>query len=242
MAIPVRTDNYVFVFHDGAEAAVVDPAEDGPIKAWLLRHQLRLTTLLHTHHHSDHIGGAPGLLRTWPEAAVIAAAADRERIPFQTQGVRQGDRFSLLGRQVRVLEVPGHTRAHIAFHLPAQAPEQQDELFCGDTLFAAGCGRLFEGTPDQMHHSLQQLGALPEGTRIWCAHEYTEANLRWAAAEAPANQAIARRLEEVRSQRRAGLPTIPSTLAQERQTNLFLQARNGRELARLRTSKDHWRG
>lgn len=242
VSIPVRTDNYIFVLYNETEAAVVDPAEDGPVRAWLQRHDLTLSTLLHTHHHSDHIGGAPGLLRTWPGAKVIAAAADRERIPFQTQGVRQGDAFTLLGRQVQVLEVPGHTRAHVAYYLPALEPGQQDELFCGDTLFAGGCGRLFEGTPEQMHQSLQLLAALPEGTRVWCAHEYTEANLRWAAAEAPGNRAIARRLEEVCALRRAGRPTIPSTLALERQTNLFLQARDGAELASLRSRKEGWHG
>jgi hydroxyacylglutathione hydrolase len=242
VSIPVRTDNYVFVLHNGVEAAVVDPAEDGPIREWLLSRGLSLTSILQTHHHSDHIGGTPGLLRTWPGAQVVAAAADRERIPFQTHGVRQGDGFTLLGRQVRVLEVPGHTRAHVAYVLPALAPDQRDELFCGDTLFAGGCGRLFEGTADQMHESLQQLMALPENTRVWCAHEYTEANLRWAATQAPEDAAIARRLEEVCALRRAGLPTIPSTLGLERRTNLFVQASDARELARLRSNKDGWRG
>jgi hydroxyacylglutathione hydrolase len=210
--------------------------------AWLRRHGLRLNALLHTHHHADHIGGAPELLQVWPEAQVFAAAADRERIPHQTHGVRQGDHFTLLGRGVRVLEVPGHTRAHVAYHLPAQAPGQREELFCGDTLFAAGCGRLFEGTAEQMHSSLARLMELPEHTRVWCAHEYTEANLRWAAAEAPSNGAIRERLAAVAALRQNGIPTIPSTLAEERRTNLFVQARDGRELAALRESKNGWRG
>lgn len=241
-SVPVLNDNYVFVLHEGQAAVVVDPAIDGPIREWLERRELTLVAILLTHHHADHIGGVAGLLQRWPEAEVVASAADQERIPLQTHGVQQGDGLVLLGRPVRVLEVPGHTRAHLAYHLPAQEPGQQEELFCGDTLFAAGCGRLFEGTAEQMHHSLQQLNALPEPTRVWCAHEYTEANLRWAAAQAPHQPAITRRLEEVRSLRSRGLPTIPSSLAVERQTNLFVQARDAKDFAALRTSKDGWRG
>lgn len=244
VAIPVLSDNYVFVLHDGRSAAVVDPAVAPPLIAWLTARRLRLEAVLQTHHHSDHIGGTPGLLRQWPGAAVIAAAADRERIPFQTRGVAGGDAFQLLGRRVEVLEVPGHTRAHVAFHLPAMEGAG-GELFCGDTLFAGGCGRLFEGTAAQMHSSLQRLAALPEDTRVWCAHEYTEANLRWAATRpsAPATQAaISERLAMVRRRRRAGEATIPSTIACERATNLFLQAAGPEELAALRASKDHWRG
>ena len=240
--LPVLQDNYIFVLHNGVEAVVVDPAVGEPVIDWLRRHGLSLRAILHTHHHSDHIGGAPALLRAWPEARVFAAAADKERIPHQTDGVRHGDVFSLLGREVRVLEVPGHTRSHVAYHLPAQAPGQRDELFCGDTLFAAGCGRLFEGTAEQMHASLARLMALPDDTRVWCAHEYTEANLCWAAAEAPASAAIAERLAAVRALRQAGVPTIPSTVGEERRTNLFVQARDGGELAALRQSKNDWRG
>ena len=241
-ALAVLSDNYVFVLHDGHAALVVDPAVDRPITAWLQRHNLQLAAILHTHHHSDHIGGSPGLLAAWPKARVVAAAADRQRIPFQTDGVGDGDSLTLLGRQIHVLAVPGHTRAHVAYHLPALGPEQQEELFCGDTLFAGGCGRLFEGTAEQMHSSLQRLMALPDHTRLWCAHEYTEANLRWAAAQVPSHRAIAERLAAVQALRRQGQPTIPSTLALERATNLFVQARDSKELAELRESKNGWRG
>ncbi|MCP9928195.1 hydroxyacylglutathione hydrolase [Cyanobium sp. CH-040] len=234
--IPVLHDNYVVVLQRGRRAAVVDPAVAGPVQQALEERGLELEAILHTHHHSDHIGGAPGLLRRWPGAAVIAAAADRERIPLQTRGVAGGDRLELLGEPVEVIEVPGHTRAHIAYWLPASG-----HLFCGDTLFAGGCGRLFEGTPEQMHASLQRLAALPETTRVWCAHEYTEANLRWAAAERPGDREIRDRLAAVVERRRRGLPTIPSTIASERATNLFLRTQNGAELARLRRSKDDWR-
>jgi hydroxyacylglutathione hydrolase len=241
--IPVLSDNYVFVLHgDGpGPAAVVDPAVAEPVQRWLEQRGLELSAILHTHHHHDHIGGAAELLERWPEATVIASAADRARIPLQSQGVAEGDRFVLLGRTVEVLEVPGHTAHHIAFYLPPQG-EAGAELFCGDTLFAGGCGRLFEGTPEQMHTSLQRLAALPASTRVWCAHEYTEGNLRWAAAEAPGDGPIAERLAAVRAQRAAGQPTIPSSIGLEQATNLFMRAADGAELRRRRGSKDLWRG
>ena len=234
--IPVLSDNYVFVIERGQQAAVVDPAVADPVIAALEAKGLELTAILHTHHHSDHIGGTPGLLERWPQARVIASAADRLRIPLQTEGVRGGDHVSLLGEDVQVLDVPGHTRAHIAFLLP-----ESGHLYCGDTLFAGGCGRLFEGTAEQMHSSLQVLAALPAETRVWCAHEYTASNLSWAAELQPEDQAIAVRLAEVLERRHQGLPTIPSSIGLERATNLFVRAPNPGALAELRQSKDHWR-
>lgn len=240
-ALPVLQDNYVFVLQRGGEAVVVDPAVAAPVIAALESRGLKLVAVLQTHHHSDHIGGTPELLRRWPAAAVIASGADRERIPFQTRPVAGGDRLTLLGRRVEVLAVPGHTRTHLAFHLPAEAGEGA-ELFCGDTLFAGGCGRLFEGTPEQMLASLRRLSGLDPATRIWCAHEYTEANLRWAAAQRPGDAAIAERLAQVQAQRGRGEATIPSSVALERSTNLFVRAADATELAELRQSKNDWRG
>jgi hydroxyacylglutathione hydrolase len=240
-ALPVLRDNYVFVLQRGAAAVVVDPALAPPLIAWLQQRQLQLLAVLQTHHHSDHIGGTPELLRQWPSAAVLASGADRERIPFQTQSLAGGDRLMLLDRPLQVLAVPGHTRCHLAFHLPAHGGEGP-ELFCGDTLFAAGCGRLFEGTAAQMHASLQRLLELDPATRVWCAHEYTEANLRWAAQLRPEDPAIAARLERVRRQRARGEATIPSSIALERATNLFLRAADAEELAALRRHKDGWCG
>lgn len=235
--LPVLRDNYLFVLHDGRRAAVVDPAVAPAAIAWLKQRRLELVAVLQTHHHNDHIGGTPELLREWPRAEVVAARDDRERIPFQTRGVAGGDRFHLLGQPVEVLAVPGHTRAHLAFHLPLQG-----ELFCGDTLFAGGCGRLREGTAAQMHRSLGRLAALPEHTRVWCAHEYTEANLRWAAAERPQEQGIAARLAAVQRLRKQGHPTIPTSIGEERRTNLFVRAADADELAALRRSKEAWSG
>jgi hydroxyacylglutathione hydrolase len=233
--IPVLSDNYVFLIERGQQAAVVDPAVAGPVIAALDAKGLELTAILQTHHHSDHIGGTPGLLERWPQARVIASAADRLRIPLQTLGVEGGDHVQLLGEDVQVLDVPGHTRAHIAFVLP-----ESGHLFCGDTLFAGGCGRLFEGTAEQMYGSLQVLAALPAETQVWCAHEYTASNLTWAAEQQPEDQAVAARLAEVLDRRHQGLPTIPSSIGLERATNLFVRAPNPGALAELRQSKDHW--
>ena len=239
--IPVLEDNYVFVLVRGRRAVVVDPAVAPPVRHWLLQRGLELEAVLQTHHHSDHIGGTPDLLQTWPGAAVIAAAADRARIPFQTKGVRHGEWITVLGRPLEVIGVPGHTAHHLAFHRPPQDGREGGDLFCGDTLFAGGCGRLFEGTPAQMHASLQRLAALPEATRVWCAHEYTATNLAWAHATAPADAAIAARLEAVRAARAAGQPTIPSRIALEKATNLFVRAADADALAALRLSRNGWR-
>ncbi|MEX0589330.1 MAG: hydroxyacylglutathione hydrolase [Cyanobium sp.] len=239
--IPVLQDNYVFVLHRDGLAAVVDPAVAEPVISNLEQQGLELVAILHTHHHSDHIGGAPGLLARWPGVEVVASREDQVRIPLQTLGVAGGDRFPLLGETVQVLAVPGHTRSHLAYYLPASG-----HLFCGDTLFAGGCGRLFEGSSAQMHASLQLLAQLPDPTRVWCAHEYTEANLRWAAAtvepEDPCASSINQRLLAVREVRARGEATIPSTVELERATNLFVRARSAEQLAGLRSSKDHWRG
>jgi hydroxyacylglutathione hydrolase len=252
--IPVLRDNYVFVLHGPGPgpAVVVDPAVAEPVITWLEERGLELVAILHTHHHSDHIGGTPELLRRWPQAAVIASGADLERIPLQTRSVAGGDRLTLLGPGLQVLAVPGHTRHHIAYYLPplagppAASPEagggSPGELFCGDTLFAGGCGRLFEGTPEQMHASLRQFAALPEDTRVWCAHEYTATNLAWAASVEPADPAIGTRLEAVREARAAGEPTIPSRIGLELRTNLFLRAADPAALAVLRSSRDDWKG
>jgi len=257
--IPVLRDNYVFVLHGPGPgpAVVVDPAVAEPVIAWLEERGLELVAILQTHHHSDHIGGTPELLRRWPGAAVIASGDDRDRIPLQTRGVAGGDRFTLLGHSVEVLAVPGHTRHHIAYYLPPAdslavapppigpepgEPSSGGDLFCGDTLFAGGCGRLFEGTPEQMHASLRQFAALPEATRVWCAHEYTATNLAWARSQEPADPAIGARLAEVRAARAAGQPTIPSRIGLELRTNLFLRAPDPAALGVLRSSRNDWTG
>ena len=241
-ALPVLQDNVIWLWVRGRNAAVVDPAVAAPVQDWLEKHQLQLQTVLQTHHHADHIGGTPELLERWPEATVVAAGADRERIPFQTVSVGDGDRITVLDQPVDVLDVAAHTRAHIAFYVPVDpAEEQRPMLFCGDTLFAGGCGRLFEGSPAQMHRAMQRLATLPETTQVCCAHEYTEANLAWSVEQRPEDQAIAERYRTVQAMRSRGELTLPSSIGLERSTNLFMRAETAEDLAVLRSHKDHWR-
>ena len=240
-ALPVLQDNIIWIWIKGDQAVVVDPAISEPVKTWLQTRKLSLEAVLQTHHHADHIGGTLELLRYWPNAAVVAAAADRDRIPFQTISVRDSDRISLLDSSVEVLAVAGHTRAHIAYYLPTNKEDREDPaLFCGDTLFGAGCGRLFEGTAEDMYKALQRLCCLPAKTRVYCAHEYTEANLRWAAALHPEDVAINERLADVSSRRKLGALSLPSSISEEQRTNLFVRAQSSKELAELRQHKDQW--
>lgn len=239
-AVPVLDDNYVFLLSRADQAVLVDPAVAEPLIRLLEARGLELVAVLQTHHHHDHIGGTPELLRRWPNCRVFAAAADRERIPFQSDGVAEGDRFTLLDQPISVLAVPGHTRAHVAYHLPSSG-----DAFVGDTLFVAGCGRMFEGTPQQLWSALQRLTSLPPETRLWCAHEYSAANLRWAIEQVrkgPLAAALRQRLAEVQQRRQRGLPSVPTTAGAERATNLFVQAPDAAAFAELRRHKDHWRG
>ncbi|HJN35147.1 MAG TPA: hydroxyacylglutathione hydrolase [Prochlorococcaceae cyanobacterium Fu_MAG_50] len=239
--LPVLQDNIIWIWVQGDRAVVVDPSEAGPVEHWLKARGLQLEAVLQTHHHGDHTGGTLQLLETWPRAEVIAASADQERIPFQTISVKDADQINLLGHPVEVIDVAGHTRAHVAYYRPAgQFQADTAALFCGDTLFGAGCGRLFEGTAADMHQALQRLGALPPDTRVYCAHEYTEANLRWAHGIRPDDQAIKARLSAVIEARGRGDCSLPSSIAIEGQTNLFLRATTPEELAELRLHKDHW--
>ena len=242
--LPVLQDNVVWIWARGREAVVVDPAVAEPVRQWLVDRKLELTAVLQTHHHADHIGGTPGLLRQWPSAAVIAAAADQERIPFQTVSVEPGMQLELLGQPVSVIDVRAHTRAHLAYVLTKGCSPKRPTpvLFCGDTLFGAGCGRLFEGSAEDMHLALKRLQDLPDDTSVHCAHEYTEGNLRWAHALRPDDQAIAARLSTVQELRSRGSLSLPSTMGEERRTNLFLRACSVRELRELRLHKDSWRG
>lgn len=240
-ALPVLQDNIIWIWVMAGQAVVVDPAVAPAVIDWLETRGLTLRAVLQTHHHADHIGGTPELLQRWPNADVVAAAADRDRIPFQTLSVRDGDRIPLLNRELAVLYVPAHTRSHVAYLLKA-TEDQPDALFCGDTLFSGGCGRLFEGTPADMHQALKRFSQLPSETGVHCAHEYTEANLRWASALKPDDQTIAARLRQVQALRARGSCSLPSTIGIERDTNLMMRAANSEELAVLRSHKDQWRG
>jgi hydroxyacylglutathione hydrolase len=218
VALPAFSDNYIWMLHDGRHAAVVDPGDAAPVFAALHERGLQLVAILVTHHHPDHVGGVDEL-RDRTHAIVHAPAG--ERIPEPCVRHADGEVIDVLGLRFQVLDVPGHTAGHIAYLTLDEGDAPL--LFCGDTLFSAGCGRLFEGTPAQMHASLQRLAALPGATRVCCTHEYTLANLKFAAAVEPDNAAVAahrRRCEQLRGD---GLPTLPSTVAQERAINPFLR-------------------
>jgi len=217
--IPVLQDNYLYLVHEptSGDTAIVDPAVDEPVIAELEARGWRLTHILNTHHHMDHTGANLALKRRY-DVTVIGPAADKERIPGIDIGVGDGDTVMLGNISADVYFVPGHTRGHIAYHFSADKA-----LFCGDTLFAMGCGRLFEGTPEQMWNSLSKLMALPDETRVFCAHEYTAANGAFALSVEPKNAALVARMAEVKRLRADGLPTVPSTLALEKETNPFLR-------------------
>jgi hydroxyacylglutathione hydrolase len=213
--LPAFKDNYIWTLRSGGNAAVVDPGEAGPVQSYLAREGLSLVAVLATHHHPDHVGGIEELAR----GAKIPVFGPRgEPIPALTHPLGQDDRADIpaLGASFSVLDIPGHPRAHIAYY-------GLGSLFCGDTLFACGCGRVFEGTPAQMLASLQKLAALPDETKVYCGHEYTLANIRFARAVDPGNAALAEREARAQRLRDAGRPTLPSTLGEERATNPFLR-------------------
>ena len=215
-ALPAFTDNYIWLLQDPdtRRCAVVDPGDAAPVQAWLAANPgWTLSDILITHHHHDHVGGVEQLKKA-TDAKVYGPAS--ETIPARDVALKDNDRISVLGCDFEVIEVPGHTLGHIAYY-------HHGLLFCGDTLFAGGCGRIFEGTPAQMHDSLQRLAALPDNTLIYCTHEYTLSNLRFAQAVEPHNPAIAERLTSVTALRAAGHISLPSTLALEHATNPFLR-------------------
>lgn len=233
--LPAFQDNYLWVLHDGRQALVVDPGDAQPVLAFLAQAGLRLQAILVTHHHPDHVGGV-AQLRDATGAPVWGPA--RESIPQPFTPLAQGDEVTVLGLPWRVIDVPGHTSGHIAYYTPDV--DGAPVLFCGDTLFSGGCGRLFEGTPAQMLASLDALAALPAATRVCCAHEYTLSNLRFARAVEPANEALARYQADCEALRAQGRPTLPSTVGVERQINPFLRTREPalRQAAQARNGTD----
>lgn len=219
VTVPCRADNYAFLLHDAASGrtALVDAPEAGPIETALRERGWQLSDILITHHHDDHVAGVEAL--RGGGARVIGAAADAHRLPPLHLAVAGGQQIEACGETAHVIEVPGHTLGHLAFHFPASRA-----VFTADSLMALGCGRLFEGTPGQMWESLLKLRALPDETLVCSGHEYTEANARFAATIEPGNPALTSRIEAVRAARAAGRPTVPSLLADEKRTNPFLRA------------------
>ncbi len=218
--VPQLQDNYAYLIVDPAsrQAAVVDCAEAGPVLAQVQNLGVRLTTVLATHHHYDHVGGNDDLRGAVPGVRIYGSAEDAPRIPGITDPVHDGDGIAVGGLGARVIFIPAHTSGHVAYYFA-----EQHAVFTGDTLFAAGCGRLFEGDAAQMMASLGRLAALPDETRVFCGHEYTQKNLEFAVSLEPGNRAAVDKLARVRALRAARKPTIPSTIAEEKATNPFLR-------------------
>jgi hydroxyacylglutathione hydrolase len=235
IAVPAFTDNYIWLVHDvdSGETAMVDPGDAAPPLAEAKRRGWTITQVWNTHWHPDHTGGNVAV-KAATGARVSGPAA--ETIQARDIALGEGDSIRIGAYEGRVIAIPGHTLGHIALHF-----DDARIAFVGDTLFAMGCGRLFEGTPQQMHGSLQRLVSLPDDTALYCGHEYTLANARFAAHAEPSNAAIAARLREVEQLRSAGEITLPTTVAQERATNPFVRVKDWQEFARLRTEKDSFR-
>jgi hydroxyacylglutathione hydrolase len=216
---PCLDDNYGFLVHDSASGstATIDTPEVGPINAALEEKGWQLTHILNTHHHFDHAGGNEALKERWG-CMVVGAAKDAHRIPAIDVQVEDGETYSLGGAVAQVFEVPGHTTGHIAYYFA-----DDGVAFVGDTMFVLGCGRLFEGTPEQMWTSLSKLMALPDETLVYCAHEYTQANAAFALSVEPSNPALQARAEEIAALRADGMPTVPTTIGRERETNPFVR-------------------
>ncbi len=219
LQLPVLNDNYIYLLHDpvSGETAAVDPAVAQPVLDVLEQKNWRLTYILNTHHHSDHVGGNPELKQK-TGCNIIAPLSDRNRIPGFDRGVADGDSITLGKHPAKVISTPGHTSGHVVYYFAGD-----NALFCGDTLFVMGCGRLFEGTAEQMWHSLQKLKALPASTQIYCAHEYSQANGRFALTVEPDNRQLQQRMDVINQLRAKHLPTVPSTIEQELATNPFFR-------------------
>jgi len=236
-AVPCLSDNYIWLLRDEATGAVAvcDPGEAGPAAAAVREGGGRLDLILLTHHHGDHVGGVEALKRQFG-GQVVGNAADARRLPALDVAVRPGETVEFGGSRAAVIETPGHTRGHVAFHFAGE-----DVLLCGDTLFSLGCGRLLEGTAAEMFRSLQALNALPGEALVCCGHEYTESNARFALSVDGGNPALRAMVAAAAALRRDGKPTVPTTLEQEREANPFLRAPDEARLAELRTAKDNFR-
>ena len=235
--VPVLSDNYVWLLRDEATGAVavVDPGEAPPVEAALAARGWAPALILLTHHHGDHVGGVAALKAAYG-AAVIGAAADAHRLPALDRAVSPGETIAVGECQALVIDTPGHTRGHIAYHFA-----EAGVLACGDTLFSLGCGRMFEGSAEEFFAALQRLAALPDETLVLCGHEYTQANARFALTVEPDNAALRARAAEIEAQRAAGRPTLPVTLGAEKAANPFLRAPDVARFAALRAAKDSFR-
>lgn len=221
--LPTLKDNYTYIIRGNVQSqvAIVDPGESAPVFNWCKENGTTVSAIICTHHHEDHIGGVPEL-KAFYKATVWTSAYDQNRIPSSDRAMKDGDLFPWCGLTGEAIDIPGHTLGHMALIF-----REQKWLFCGDTLFTLGCGRLFEGTPRQMHKSLQRLAALPSDTKVYCGHEYTLTNAKFALEVEPGNERLLARVAAAKITREAGKPTVPSTIGEEKATNPFLRANVG---------------
>lgn len=219
--IPALSDNYIHLIRDprSNEVAAIDPADENPVIDFLEAKGWGLSQIWNTHHHLDHVGGSDALCDRYEDVIVVAPSSDRRRFPRSDKGVGEGEAISLGNHEAKVLSIPGHTRDHIAYWF-----ETEKALFCGDTLFSIGCGRVFCGSHESLYQSLLKIRELPDDTQVYCAHEYTQSNCEFALSVDPKNEDLQRKCEEVASTRAKGIATVPSTLGQEKKCNPFLRA------------------
>lgn len=233
--IPILKDNYAYAIEGvDRQCIIVDPGQVTPVQSFVMQTGLTPVAILNTHHHADHVAGNNELSRLY-KIPVIGPEKEQSKIPSLTDGVKEGDVIYYAGVTLHVLETPGHTNGHAAFY-----DAENGNLFCGDTLFSMGCGRLIEGTPKQMFESLRKLCALPAKTLAYCGHEYTESNGRFALDADPQNDAVKKRMDEIKKLRQNNLPTLPVTIETELATNPFLRAADANEFAGLRARKDNF--
>ena len=231
LPIPVLMDNYAYLVVDEATnaAGVVDPSEAKPVAAAIKREGVKLTTIINTHHHWDHVGGNEELVKEFPGLKVYGHKRDKDRTPCITNLVDEGDNLKIGGLEGRFLFIPCHTSGHVALHFP-----KEKAVFTGDTLFIAGCGRLFEGTATDMHNNMVKLMSLPNDTRVYCGHEYTEKNLKFALTLEPNNTQVQAKLQWAQEMRAKKLPTVPSTVAEEKEINPFVRVTNSELQANIK--------
>ncbi|WP_315076145.1 hydroxyacylglutathione hydrolase [Acinetobacter guillouiae] len=231
-----QLQNYIWLIEDSQshDVVAIDPTEASLVEDYCLEHQLNLKQIWLTHWHKDHIGGVPELIADH-NIPVYGPRAELSHIPFITYPLQHDDQFEFHGLNIDIIAVPGHTLGHVVYFIDAL-----DSVFCGDTLFAMGCGRMFEGTAEQFYHSLNRLAALPPRTKVYCTHEYTLSNAQFALHIEPANRAIQQRAEEIKQLREHGKITLPSTIELELETNPFLRVESAEEFARIRALKDHF--
>ncbi len=230
--IPALTDNYIYILHGEGRTAIIDPSESKDVLHFLQQRDWPLDYILNTHHHHDHVGGNNDI-KQHKQCLVYASRHDQERIPSCDKGLTEADIITLGKHVIQIIDIPGHTSGHIAYYLPQDAV-----LFCGDTLFSMGCGRVFEGTMEQLYDSLQKIKALPDDTMVYCAHEYTVKNIEFALTLDPENKDLQEKLSEATAKREMGKSTVPTFLGDEKKYNPFLKAISLEEFKKIRLMKD----